>query len=925
MLWPDRMKLGLRLRARDREHPQAVEGIALDEHNQPVPDEPVTVRVKPVRRDWNNATPRLVDLGPEVEVCTARTDAQGQWSCAWQLPAAAEGQAQPAEQWLFDASAASLKRSRAIVHTQMLRARWSLGWREAQARTVLMVENSSTPELLFGPGETATVVARPERLPATLMLSTEREGVLAASVHSLTAMEQRIAFPITAEHTPNVHLRARYVYPLPAAGGDQPLASAQQAMLSVRPDAWTLAVDVRPATANARPRTQVPVAIAVRDAANRPVGNARVTLVAVDQALLALRPNTSWALARAMFAERANAVTVTALDTRLQRLIELGPQPQLRPDDEADRGFAGAVPAPAMAAPAMAATKIVDPNERDPSAPRRDMASLVLWRTDLRTDDQGIARASVPLNDALTQFRIVAIASADAHQFGEGEAPIISTQPLQIFSGLPEVLRADDAIVQKISLRNTGPAPLSVLLKAEAVVEARADWPGARQVVPADALAARGLKIERRITLAAGQSHDVLWPVAVPGGADTLRWRISADGGIEQDVLEIQQRVLPALETTVRQSTLLAVTDAGALAVVQPKDALPLTGGVRVALQASLVDAALAESTRWMSQYPYSCLEQQSSRYVALDDRAAWDRLMGQLPKYIDGTGLARYFPEPTLVGSEMLTVQLLDLAHAKDWPVPPLERRRMLDGLDALLQGRLAAQDWAPNNFLEPRQLAAQAALAEHGRAKITVRPKALAALSAQSLVDWSRTLMAMPADAARDRDLQLASAQLRSRFDVQGTRLRWRDESAQHWWWFMWSGDSTAARLALLAQQWAETDAGWKADAPLITRDSSAARTPGAGAPPPATPGAPSRCGAFKRTSRRDQSTASPTPRLAPPHKMPAGPAPRRRAFCCLGRRRAPPARCACATKGAANPGRRSARWPRCATHAPCRTGSW
>jgi uncharacterized protein YfaS (alpha-2-macroglobulin family) len=78
----------------------------------------------------------------------------------------------------------------------------------------------------------------------------------------------------------------------------------------------------------------------------------------------------------------------------------------------------------------------------------------------------------------------------------------------------------------------------------------------------------------------------------------------------------------------------------------------------------------------------------------------------------------------------------------------------------------------------------------------------------------------MAMPADAERDAALNEAGAQLRSRFDVQGTRLRWRDESAQHWWWFMWSGDSTAARMALLAQKWAETDAAWKADAPLITQ---------------------------------------------------------------------------------------------------------
>jgi hypothetical protein len=87
MLWPDRMKLGLRVRAKDRDRPQAIEGIALDDKDQPVADEPVTVRVKPVKRDWNSSRTRFVDLNPEVDVCSTRTDAQGQWSCEWQLPA----------------------------------------------------------------------------------------------------------------------------------------------------------------------------------------------------------------------------------------------------------------------------------------------------------------------------------------------------------------------------------------------------------------------------------------------------------------------------------------------------------------------------------------------------------------------------------------------------------------------------------------------------------------------------------------------------------------------------------------------------------------------------------------------------------------------------------------------------------------------
>jgi uncharacterized protein YfaS (alpha-2-macroglobulin family) len=516
MLWPDRMKLGLRLRPKDRDRPQAIEGIALDDKDQPVADEPVTVRVRPVKRDWNNNRMRVTDLGPEADVCSTRTDAQGQWSCEWQLPASAPDAAQVPEQWLFEASAASLGHSRAPVRTAMLQQRWTLGWQEAAARSALQLDNGAA----FGPGDTAVVVARPERLPAQLLLTVEREGVMEASVHALDAMTQRIALPLAAQHAPNVHLVARYVYPLQGAGADAPLASTQRASVTVRPDAWTLSVGVRPVAATARPRTQVPMEVAVRDAAGQPVADARVTLVAVDQALLALKPNGTWGLAKAMFAARGNGVTSTALDARLLRRVETGPQPQYRPNDEADRGAPGGVPMPAPSA-AMAVAMARKPGEADGAQPppRSDLSSLILWRTDLRTDAQGIARVTVPLNDALTQFRIVAIASAGEAQFGQGETTLTSTQPLQVFSGLPELLRADDAIVQKLSLRNTGKSPLAVVLKAEATVEPDGDWPGARDVVPADALAARGLKIERRVQLAAGQTQELLWPVAVPAGA----------------------------------------------------------------------------------------------------------------------------------------------------------------------------------------------------------------------------------------------------------------------------------------------------------------------------------------------------------------------------------------------------------------------
>ena len=51
----------------------------------------------------------------------------------------------------------------------------------------------------------------------------------------------------------------------------------------------------------------------------------------------------------------------------------------------------------------------------------------------------------MPLNDSLTSFKIVAIASAGTGLFGTGAAEIRSTQDLMMFSGVSPIIRTGDA------------------------------------------------------------------------------------------------------------------------------------------------------------------------------------------------------------------------------------------------------------------------------------------------------------------------------------------------------------------------------------------------------------------------------------------------------------------------------------------------
>lgn len=142
----------------------------------------------------------------------------------------------------------------------------------------------------------------------------------------------------------------------------------------------------------------------------------------------------------------------------------------------------------------------------------------------MELDAQGQASVPVTFNDSLTRWRVIAIALDGADRFGHGQTDVQVSQPLQLYSGLPTLLRHGDQLTQKVTLRNTGSVALSLQFSAQASLLADADAPP----VPAcersrnrqsncasplqDALA-RGLSLQRSLSLAPGQAQDISWPV----------------------------------------------------------------------------------------------------------------------------------------------------------------------------------------------------------------------------------------------------------------------------------------------------------------------------------------------------------------------------------------------------------------------------
>src|SRR5262249_15573830 len=153
----------------------------------------------------------------------------------------------------------------------------------------------------------------------------------------------------------------------------------------------------------------------------------------------------------------------------------------------------------------------------------------------------GAAEIDVPLVDALTSYRLVAVANAGTGSFGTGEATIRTTQGLILNAGLPPLVRVGDRCRAVFNVRNATDRPLAM-------------HAGGSVTSGADAIALPPIEVE----LAAGKAHELSWEQLVPNGSSQARWEVSArtpDSALG-DRLRTEQRVVPVHPVRVQQATL---------------------------------------------------------------------------------------------------------------------------------------------------------------------------------------------------------------------------------------------------------------------------------------------------------------------------------------------------------------------------------
>jgi uncharacterized protein YfaS (alpha-2-macroglobulin family) len=695
--------------------------------------------------------------------CGGTTDGRGILMCEEKPPATGEV--------ILAASARDSSGNVAVSHTSVYVPGHERMWFEGRDddRIDVLAEKSE-----YQVGETARFQVRMPFSEATALVTVEREGVIAASVIRLSGNNPVVTLPVR-DYAPNAFVsvlavRGRVAGVAPTAMLDlgKPAFRLGIAGIKVGWQGHRLAVSVAPDRPVYHVREVAHVKVAARAPDGKPAAGAVVTLAAVDEGLLELRPNTSWKLLDAMMEQRAYQVETSTAEMQVVGRRHFG-------------------------------LKAISPGGGGGSRVTRELFdTLLVWKPNVMLDSNGEARIDVPLNDSLTSFRIVAVAAAGTGRFGTGATSIRSTQDLQLYSGVPPIARIGDSFPAEFTVRNASDRAYDVRIGGT--------------------IAGIGAKPpETTLMLAPGEGKTFSWPVTAPE-VDELKYEVEASVAHgPSDRLRISQRIIPAVPVRTLQATLVQLDKPVSQPVAVPPDALKGRGGIDVRLAPSLA-AGVGGIEKWMREYPYVCLEQRVSRAIALRDRRLWEGIVAELASYTDSDGLLKYFPSMR-EGSDVLTSYVLAIADEAGFKLPADAVSGMETGLVNFVEGKLTRREPLAVADLPMRKLAAIEALARYGKADaallstITIDP---ALWPDSAVIDWWSILARVPSLPEREKRMAEAQRIMRARLTAQGTALNLSSQSNTPMWWLMVSPQRNILRLILVALD----SNAWHDDLPRLMR---------------------------------------------------------------------------------------------------------
>lgn len=426
-------------------------------------------------------------------------------------------------------------------------------------------------------GQTAKILVKSPFKTADALVTVERAGIYSQKRVTLSGAMPVIEVPITDDLRPNafvsvVLLRGRTKEAPenpkePDVGA--PAFRLGYAELVIDPASRRFQVAVKPNKTELSPGEPVEVEVDVRDKAGKGT-RAEMTLYAVDEGVLSLIGYKTPDPVPVFNAPRP--LRVLAIESRedLARVISAEALMHLEKGYEGGGGSDGV---------------------------RRDFRQSVYFNPSVVTDDNGRAKVSFKLPDSLTTYRIMAVAVGRDDRFGFGENQVVASKKLMARPAFPRFLRAGDKFDAGIVVSSKGLGKTAVEVEASA-----------------DGLVLGGAS-KQTIQLEPNGSQEVRFAFQAPH-ATKAKIAFRVKGGGASDAVEIRRDVqAPAVLESV--ALYGETTGASGEALGDMSGMRSDVGGLDVALSSTAL-VGLGAGIEQLIEYPYGCIEQQTSRLVPL-------------------------------------------------------------------------------------------------------------------------------------------------------------------------------------------------------------------------------------------------------------------------------------------------------------------
>jgi uncharacterized protein YfaS (alpha-2-macroglobulin family) len=539
----------------------------------------------------------------------------------------------------------------------------------------------------YQPGDTARILVQAPFAPAEGMWSLRRSGLLESRTFQIDAGgSTTLEIPIEEGYLPNVQLRVDLTGNAARLNADgepddklpkRPAYAGGQLDLKVPPLVRTLKVEAAPNEAAVEPGGATTVEVIVLDADGKPVGDAEVALIVVDEAVLALTGHDIGDPMDSFYPQRDGGVR----DERLRRWLQLADLGMLE-------GFAGDMPVtpglpPDILSSAMGRGMEMDPsvsmemamdsageapalisrmsaqsaankseayaadeagsaadgaNGADGAAPileRSDLNPLAAFLPDLKTDAEGRVTAEITVPDNVTRYRIWAVATDGGARFGKGDASLTARLPLIVRPSAPRFLNFGDRFELPVVVQNQTDTDLEVELviradnlelgdaKAADAADSESDSDsntgsgtesGADTGQAADSVTSPA-SIGQRALIPAGDRRELRFAAAaqLPGTAVFQAVVVSGE------MADAQRVSLPVwTPATTEAFATYGEIDAGAIAqpVERPPDVVEGFGGLELTTSSTAV-GALTDAFLYLDSYPFEHEEAIASRLLA--------------------------------------------------------------------------------------------------------------------------------------------------------------------------------------------------------------------------------------------------------------------------------------------------------------------